>query len=522
MKRNIITIIILTTSLFIFSCKKNALDTNPTDKLIDEYYWQNQKDAEYAVNAIYRMLPAIDYLYLDGATDNAFNQKTYERAYPFGNGTQDPTTSAWASDYWKNAYTGIQRVNYFLENVDRVPNLTDEIKNRLMGEARFLRAFFYNDLINLYGDVPLVTTSLDISNGDVSRDPKEKVLAFIISELNAIADFLPLNYDQPNTGRVTKGTVLALKARVYLWQNSYKEAKQAAKAVMDLNQYSLYPDYAKLFSYAGENNAEIIFDKQYIPVTYNHNVSRLLSPRSSQGDGSLVPIRSLIDAYECTDGKTIDQSNLYNPLSPYENRDPRLKATILTPGALTYSGNIFNPTPGSGTADMIASSQNASITGFNFRKYVNSEDLAENNNNCSINIILLRYADILLIYAESKVETDDIDNTVYDVINAVRARAGMPVIADGSKTKEELRVIIRRERRVEFALEGIHLFDIRRWKTAEDVMNKPAQGMSYLSNGTLVTAPAENRKFNPSRDYLWPIPQREIFVNPVLTQNPNY
>lgn len=522
MKRNIITIITLGVSLFTISCKKNALDTKPTDRLINEYYWQNQKDAEYAVNAIYRLLPSIDYIYLDGATDNAFNQKTFERAYPFGNGTQDPTTSAWSSDYWKNAYAGIQRVNYFLENVDRVPNLTDEIKNRLIGEAKFLRAFFYNDLINLYGDVPLVTTSLNISNGAVPRDPKEKVLSFILSELNLIADFLPLQYAQANKGRITKGAVLALKARVYLLQNNYQEAKIAALAVMDLKQYSLYPDYAKLFTYSAENNSEIIFDKQYIPTTYNHNLSRLLSPPSSRGDGSLVPIRSLVDAYECIDGKTIDQSSLYDPATPYENRDPRLKSTILTPGALTYSGNVFNPTPGSGTVDMIASSQNASITGFNFKKYVNPEDLSENNNNCSINLILMRYADILLIYAESKVETDEIDNTVYEAINKIRVRAGMPEILDGSQTKDELRTIIRRERRVEFALEGTHLFDIRRWKTADVVMNKKAQGISYLKDGNLVIAPAENRKFNPSRDYLWPIPQREIFVNGKLVQNPGY
>ncbi len=521
MKKYFILILVLTTCFLICSCKKDALETDPTDKLINAYYWQNQNDAEYAVNAIYALLPAIDYLYFDGATDNAFNQKTFERAYPFGNGTQTPASS-WSADYWKNSYKGIQRANYFLENVDRVPNLGDDVKNRLIGEARFLRAFFYNDLICLYGDVPLVTTSLDISNSKLPRDPKQKVFDFIISELTDIENFLPLSYSSNNVGRVTKGAVLALKARVYLWQNNYAGAKLASKKLMDLNQYHLYPNYAKLFTYAAENNTEVIFDKQYIPTTYSHNVSRLLSPRSSQGDGSLVPIKSLVDAYECLDGKSIDESPLYDPLSPYSNRDPRLKATILVPGDNTYSGNVFNPLPGSGTVDMIASSQNASITGFNFKKYVNPEDLSQNNNNCSINIIILRYSDVLLTYAESMVETNTIDNSVYDVLNAVRTRAGIPAITAGSKSQDELRTIIRHERRVELPLEGTRLFDIRRWKIAETVMKQAAKGITYFQGGQFITVPAENRGFDANRDYLWPIPQREIFVNPNLSQNKGY
>lgn len=519
--RNTYVALFLVGTLSVTACKKDALDTTPTDRLTSDFYFRNDKDAEYAVNAIYSLLPAIDYLYLDGATDNAFNQKTFERAYPFGNGTQDPTTSGWAADYWRNAYRGIQRVNYFLENVDRVPNLSAALKNRFIGEAKFLRAFYYNDLICLYGDVPLVTTSLDISNGSVPRDPKKKVLDFVLADLNEAKDLLPLKYDAANVGRATKGAALALTARVYLWQGMYAEAKAAAKAVMDLNQYVLYPDYAGLFAYAGKNNAEVIFDKQYIPVTLTNNISRLLSPRSSQGDGSLVPIWALVDTYECTDGNTIDQSPLYNPLMPYENRDSRLKATIITPGS-TYNGKLFDPTPGSNTVDMIASNQNASITGFNFKKYVNLEDLALNNNSGSINVIFMRYADVLLIYAEAKIETNDVDKSVYDALNAVRTRAKMPAVAVGSKSPAQLRALVRRERTVELPLEGTHLFDIRRWKTAEIVMNKPALGMSYLKNGVLTDAFAESRRFNPARDYLWPIPQREIFVNKSLVQNPGY
>lgn len=501
------------------------LNTDPTDRIVSSYFWKTESDALMGVNAIYRTIGDYDYFYFDCASDIAFNQTSWERAHLLGSGSQNAETMNWSVDKWKESYITIQRTNELLEKIEDVKDITLEKKNRIKAEARFLRAFTYTDMIALWGDVPFTTKLLNFKDGDLPRSSKNEIFEFIVKELGDIEQYLPEKYEGADVGRVTKGATKALLARVYLRENKYAEAKVAAKSVMDMNVYGLYDSYEKLFKYAGENCKEVIFDKQYIPTNYKNDASKLLSPLSSLGESRIVPLKKLVDAYEMeATGKPItDPTSGYDPLNPYEGRDSRLKATILTPGALMYNQQIFNPIPGSSASvDVVGSSNlNVSRTGFNFRKYVNPEDLAENNNNCHNNIILLRYADILLTYAEAKIETDDIDNSVYDAINDIRRRANMPEITTG-KSKAQLVEIIRHERMVELALEGSRYFDIRRWKIAETVMPGVVQGITYMKDGNFITVNAETRKFNKNRDYLWPIPQRERNVNSNLTQNPNY
>lgn len=503
-----------------------SLDTEPTDRIINGYFWKTEADAIMAVNGIYRTVPGTDYMYLDCATDLAWNEISWEKAHLLGNGSQDAELWSWTTDKWKTAYETIQRVNYFMENIDRVQAISNELKSRLCAEARFIRAMTYSDIIFLWGDVPLVTTTLDLKTAKLARTPKAQVFDFVVGELKEIVPFLPEKYDAANVGRVTKGAARAMLMRAYLRENKYAEAKVAAKEVMDMGLYSLYPDYEKLFKYVGENCSEIIFDKQYIATTYSNNVSKMFSPRSCYGNGSIVPLKGLVDAYEMLNGKPItDRTSGFDPYKPYEGRDPRLKATVLTPGALMPDGNVFNPLPNQdpvGTDAVDNGNTNTSRTGFNFLKYVNPEDLAESNNNCHNNIILIRYAEVLLTYAEAKVETNDIDQSVYDAINAIRKRAGMPEFTPG-KSQSELREIIRQERKVEFPLEGLRYFDIRRWKIAEKVIPGQTYGITYVNEkGELATVKTETRQFNPERDYLWPIPLREMNVNSNLVQNPLY
>ncbi len=358
------------------------------------------------------------------------------------------------------------------------------------------------------------------------RTPHEDVINFVIEELKDIDNHLPESYPSADVGRVTKGAARAMLMRAYMRENRYAEAKAAAKSVMDIGRYDMYPSYEKLFRYEGENCIEVIFDKQFVATNYNHSFTKLLVPRSCFGDGHIVPLQGLVNAYQMLNGKFIDEEGSgFDPYNPYENRDLRLKATVLTPGAVMQNGEIFNPLPDqtpTGTDAIDNGNSSVSRTGFNFTKYVNPEDLNESNNNCHNNIILIRYAEVLLSYAEAKVETNDIDQSVYDAINKIRERAGLPLITTG-KSQQELIDIIRQERKVEFLLEGIRYFDIRRWKIAEEVMPGQTYGMTYPdANGQLVTVRAENRRFNPARDYLWPVPFRERNVNKNLTQNPNY
>jgi hypothetical protein len=195
-------------------------------------------------------------------------------------------------------------------------------------------------------------------------------------------------------------------------------------------------------------------------------------------------------------------------------------STLLYP-VVEFGGIAYNSLPGSGTPDEVRNDFNATSTGYQFIKYVDLAD-RDDRGNSGIHFILIRYADVLLMYAEAKIELNEIDASVYDAINQVRTRAGMPAVAPGSMSQAELRELLRYERRVEFAMEGHRIFDIRRWKIAEVVMPGQHFGIDYMEGGQLQTIPADNRVFNPARDYLWPIPATEIELNPSMTQNPGY
>ncbi len=289
----------------------------------------------------------------------------------------------------------------------------------------------------------------------------------------------------------------------------------------------MYSSYEKLFTYAAENNKEVLFDRQFIKDNYPINVFPLLAPYSQKNSQSTyVPTKALVDTYETTAGKLItDNASGYNPATPYVNRDPRLKFSIFLEGDILPSGIAFKPAPNSGTADAIGSTYIASTTGFNIKKYVLVDDFA-NPVNSGINIILLRYAEVLLTYAESKIELGQIDASVLAAINLVRnGRSDVKQPAVKIASQAEMRNIVRRERTVELAFEGQHLFDIRRWKTAEKVMPGPVYGITYKdASGALKTVEvvAVNKTFDASRHYLWPIPQKERDLNPSLTQNPGW
>ncbi|WP_207534545.1 RagB/SusD family nutrient uptake outer membrane protein [Desertivirga arenae] len=523
-----VPVLLIAAALTIISCRKDILDTVPNDRLSEELFWKSENDAKLAVNALYTRLDSTNVLAWDAMSDIAHTNQNFNTNAYIELGTYDATSPKVLSE-WVLAYKGIRAANYFLDNVDKVPVTTPSLINQLKGEARTLRAYQYIKLASLYGDVPLITKSIGIEEGrSVSRNPVNEVWDFIDKELSESAALLPPSYTAAaDKGRITKGAALALKARADLFAGRYENAAEAALQVMNLNVYDLYENYEKLFSYAAENNKEVILDKQFIKDSYPNNVFNLLAPYSQTGSSSYVPTRSLVDLYETSNGKSIlDGTSGYDERNPYQNRDPRLKFSIFLDGDLLPSGIVFRPRSDSGTSDAIGNTYIASTTGFNIKKYINKEDYASPSNG-GINIILLRYAEVLLTYAEAKIELNQIDNTVYDAINKVRngrQDVKQPSIAIG-RTQAELREIVRRERTVELAFEGLHFFDIRRWKTAEAVMQGPVYGISYVKpDNTLTTVQvvAVNRVFNKANHYLWPVPQKERDLNPSLSQNPNW
>jgi hypothetical protein len=516
------------------ACDDGFLTTVPPDQVNEEQFWRTEQDGILAVNAIYPITFGFELIYFDAASDNAWQAQGFGGWYPIGNGSVD-AGSGTTSAFWRDGYRAIRRANELLANIDRIQFITPGLKERLKGEARFLRAYHYDMLANLFGDVPLVLEPLGLDEGQVTRTPRAEVADTVLADLTYAASVLPVSYPAADRGRATKGAALALKARAALYEARWQVAADAAKAVMDLGVYTLYPNYRDLFTYRGEGNSEVIFDEQYIQNQRANSVFSELAPSSVQGLSRVVPLRSLVDEYEMIDGLPIGQSPLYrtHPDSMYLNRDPRFYGSILYPGA-TFAGAIYNSRPDSvawsrRTADQVLKSFDATATGYQVLKFVDPTDGGSNRSNSGLNMIVIRYADVLLMYAEAKIELGQIDASVEGAIDQVRQRAGMPPIATGL-SQAQLRDAVRHERRVELALEGLRLFDIRRWRIAEQVMAGQTYGFEFYDQpsdaapgtGTQRTFLAEMRRFTLGRDYLWPVPRRELLLNPELTQNPGY
>jgi len=510
----------------ITSCKKDLLDTVPNDRLSTDVFWNTENDAKLAVNAIYPFLDGPNIFSWDGTSDIGHTNQIFASEALLEQGVYDALNSRVLAE-WNNAYSGIEASNFVLDNIDKVQSTNTALLNQFKGEAKALRAYQYIKLAAFYGDVPLVTKSINIEEGrNLKRAPVSQIWDFIDKDLAEAAALLPTTYAAAEKGRVTKGAALSLKARADLLAGRYQLAADAAKQVMDLNIYSIYPQYSKLFSYAAENNAEVILNKEFIKDNFPVNVFGSMAPYSQKNsNNTYVPTKRLVDTYTMSNGKDITETGSgFDPNNPYNARDPRLRFSIFVSGDALPDGKTFRPEPNSGTSDAIGNTYLATSTGFVLKKYINSEDYANPTNN-GINIILLRYAEVLLTYAEAKIELNQIDQSVVDAINKVRQRADVNLPAlPATLTQAQLRDAVRRERTTELAFEGLRTWDIRRWKIAESVIPGIVQGMTYLANGQLTTikVQAYEKIFDKSRHYLWPIPQKERELNPNLTQNPGW
>lgn len=502
---------------FIVGCD-DRLDILPTGTVAEEVYWERQRDAVTAVNAVYRELDDETMIkQLDGVTDLGYRAPSGPGTlHDVGAGNIVPSNDA-ITGIWERYYIGVRKANDVIANIDQVEIGDPEVLSRVEAEARFLRAYFYTQLTSLWGAVPLIEEPIAISE-NVPRTAKDQIVDFVISELDNIINnnLLPLSYEGENIGRATLGAAHALKARIALRNSRWATARDASQAVMDLDIYDLYPDYEGLFQYEGQNSSEVIFDRQYAPGGQTYGAFGYSA--SSIGGGSTVePLHGLYELMEFKGPQ--------NPDNPYENIDPRWNYTVYYTGQ-PIGNSTYNSRPDSPTPDRVQVSESATQHGYNLKKWVDYENDRENPSNGSINLIHIRYADVLLMYAEAKIELNEIDQSVYDAINEVRQRptVDMPAIT-GGKTRDEMREILRRERGVELAFEGLRLFDMNRWGIGER-KEGVARG-SYFYNEdddewTLYDI-GFDRSFNPDRDILWPIPQNEMNSNEEINENnPGY
>lgn len=406
-------------------------------------------------------------------------------------------------------------------------------RNQYRAEVRMLRAMSYFWKVMCYGDFPFtdkVFTSIEESM--IEKSPKATILEFIKSELQDCIGALPKTSD---IGRITSGAAEAFLMRVCLLTGDYAQAESKAKSIMDGGQYSM-PNltYEESFLKANQYNSEVIFTTEHAKPGYEMWFGAYMS-NGYGGWSSIVPTKDLVDAYETKNGLTTDEDPTFNPENPYVNRDPRLRATILYPGQAygIYEATGFGSLV-KGNVDHGLTANNATHTGFNFKKFYSKLDEYDDWWSAARNFPVLRYAEVLLSYAEAKIEQNKIDATVYDAINQVRTRAGMPNVDEEKyNNQEKLRELVRRERRVEFAYEGMRRWDIIRWDIAKDVLNQPllrVEGDLLTTRNAegdfdvkiTNTAVEENRQFTVGKNELLPISQSILDANPQITQNPGY
>jgi len=528
-----IQFILLVLIAFSSGCKKEFFDKQPLDAVSDATFWQTETDANLALTACYHFVPqwggedfwtSRGLLFLDLAAGNGGEKERFPQ------GLTDGTlnSSYWVvSNYWNASYKKIATCNNFLDNIGKVK--MDEAKKAVMvAEARSLRAYEFFNLALYWGDVPMPQKTLKIEEANaISRSPKTEVWAFAEKELSESAAVLAA---ESAKGRITKGAALAILGRLQMAEKKWSDAATTYKQIIDLGVYIIDPAYEQLFWEVKEDSKEMVLATQYqIDVFPNVNL-QFLFPTMSGGWHQYSPYNNLVKVYECTDGKTIDQSPLYDPNNPYENRDPRLYATIFLPGRTMFKGRLYESRPGYGSPD--------EFTLYNYSGYLIKkgcdQNFSGNMMNSGVNVPIIRYSEVLLSYLESMLESGAaIDQTLLDnTINLVRGRAEVHLPPVTELDKDKLRIILRRERRVELAFEGPRYFDILRWGIAADELSGVTFTGIKLTNdpANYTTYPVDNegyykwevKNFKRGINELWPIPLGEIQVNKNLTQNTGY
>ena len=574
MKKKIYILSLLTLLFTFVSCNDQILDLESLTEPTDDTFFANEQELDLALTGVYNSLvwtggyglPA--QVNMDNAaTDIGLVRGGYLGFDELGAGSHSASTSGFSSVY-TFLYQGIGRANNLINNLDRAADLVSEDRlNEIKGEAMVLRAYYYHYLTELFGDVPY-TEALAVSVEDalLPRVAKSEVVDNMLSDLETSIQYLPETPSE--TGRVSADFAAALYARIALYNERFTEAATMAKTVIDHGNFPLHSDYAELFTPAGEYSSEIMLRMPFADGYQTTQFPRAQGSRNRGAYSTVVPTQSMVDSYEATDGLPIDESAVYDPTHPFDNRDPRLKASIITPQS-EWAGIIFESHPDSLTltlADGTKGGSNndsrtviwpAAFCGYLWKKYTDEAAQLENQIWSEQDFILMRYAEVLLIYAEAKIEANDIDNTVLDAINQVRARAYGVDVADVANypaitttDQSALRTIIKRERKVELADEGFRLFDIRRWKIADKVMPVTLYGRILdEANATMIPQidedgfvsysgiesqydlntdarfpNAQNRIFTNPRDYLLPIQQTEIDTyagnGTTLEQNP--
>lgn len=545
------------------------LERVPADQMSASQFYKNEEQAKEAMMGVYSNMQDNHAFGLQFSMDGlggiamGYDPPSYQ---VFQQGSYDVNNS-WVLNKWTSLYEGIARANNVLQNVDKA-KMSDDLKKQYKAEAKFMRALYYFTLMDFFGGVPIYDETVVITDSYADmkkpRNSMDEVRTFILNDLAEASNILPENWGKSDAGRATKYAAIALMGKVYLYAKNYQKAAINFEKVINSGLYKLYDDYASLFLPGGDDSSEMIFAIQNMGgVGTDHGMPMCfyMGTRESYGScwNNVMVSPYFVDTYEYKDGKPFDWDDWFpgiktdnkkkietfratyekgkvikypagkaKLLEMYEQRDPRMKATIILPYT-RYAGWYANApedcefilAPGIASGKgFIRTNQNYET--YLWRKFVpegNMGGAINNRQHTPINFPLIRYADVLLMMAECENELGHLDEAV-KLINQVRSRESvkMPGINSGpaylnAKTKEEVFKRIRHERAVEFAGEGLSFSDMKRWKLLEELDGRKESD---------ITGKYRYTRSAKSRDYLWPIPGTEIEKNPDLKQNPGW
>lgn len=504
----------------------------------------------------------IDGAMLASASDEAEQTLGTAEIQNFNRGTWNEFKNP--DNVWNDYYKSIRKINKFLVSSDNVDleyykNNPDQQAvyqdrlnqiNRWKYEVRFLRAYYYFELVKRYGGVPIINQlyTLDDSFDNIPRNSLADCIDFITSECDVVANVLPPRYASEELGRVTSVAALALKSRVLLyaaselfnntsWTSGYantslislsgdrqvrwRAAANAAKEAIDLaesNGYFLSSDYKSVFGINTHTNNEVIFFRR--ESASNSFEKANISIGFDLGQSGTTPTQNLVDAYEMTDGSKFDWNNPAHAANPYANRDPRLSMTIATNNS-TFKGRPLEIWEGGKDGYPIPQ---ASRTGYYLKKYVNQDLNLVTNQTSTHSWVIFRLPELYLNYAEALNEVEPGNSDINKYVDKVRQRSGvnMPKLPTGLN-QSQIRERIYNERQVEFAFEDHRLWDVRRWMVSTSVLGAPIKGVQISKvsddqfNYSVINV--ETRTFLPKMNF-YPISQNELFINKALVQNP--
>lgn len=558
---------LITVALVLGSCKKNVLEIDPTDRVSENAVWGDENLIKAYHNELYNAIPHGFYIHMYSKyADEAYNSAPCCGADVFKQNTFTPDNIGGAGGgdfwggymyYWNHAFSYIRKINVFLEKMSAADALQFSARTKLIAEAKFIRAFVYFNLIERYGGVPIVTQSYtleDVGTVNFTRSTFDECVTFIQKDIAEALPDLAANYPSAdgNYGRATKDACYALSSRLLLYSASalfnpthdnqkWQKALDAAAVFVNNADrgYTLYPDYGKLFNQpSGASQNEFIFTRNFTTTNGHQAPMHNLGRRYGAYGGwwaSNGPSQNLVDDYDMINGEpaftwvgnvqTINAASNYDAGHPYWNRDPRFNATIIH-DSTRYHGDLFEMWIDANDAtkfgyDSYKQSSDNPRGGYILRKFMPEDGPLNWQTTYTIPWPHFRLAEIYLNYAEAKFELGD-EDACRTYISKVRARVGLPAIP-ASVTGEALRQRLYNERRIELAFESHRFFDIRRWKIANVVENRPIRGMDVIKNTTTgVTnyTPVILLQKNPYQDKmnLLPVETAEIRRNSQLQQ----